>query len=767
MKLFTHLTLGKKITFLTTIALVTAIVVFGYLAIRAVNQVTDAMLQDRLTTAHLVSDYLDEVLGRALTELSSTAKSITGDEPSSSLESHVGELEDTYHRLSFHVSGIYLVNEQGKIIWSKPMTSALEGKDISFYPNVSLALKGGQPSISSLVMAPETDIPVILLTSPTSKGALVMATNLAQSRIGGFVQPVRLGQTGYVEVVDQNGIVVVRTQPGPQLAPFEKSDHSGRFAALIADGKATRGLCHTCHEPVQRVERRDMLAFVPLSQTKWGVAIRQSEEEALAPIRELQQNLLLFGAGLIILVFLFVVLTTRDVVSRIRMLTAASQKIAGGDLTGQVAASGKDEIGQLAQSFEDMRTNLKTSREELEQRTKELSSLLSVSEVLTSLPDLSNLDTALGSALDKTLDIMKADTGGILLLDDEGQKLRYKVHRGLSDKYAEEVQMSLGEGIAGRVAQTGEPILVEDISADHRAAYSSLIAGEGLRGFASVPLRSKSKVLGVLNVASRDAQKFSPQDVRLLEGIARQIATAIENARLHQEVQRKDEVRGELLREILTIQEEERRRIARELHDETSQVLASLSANLEAASGMLPADSERVKARLKEAQNLSISVLDEVHRLIYELRPSLLDDLGLVTAVRWLLENNLQAVGVKVGFKTVGRTKRLPPQLEATLFRVIQEAVNNIARHARAENAEVILQFKRGAICIQIKDDGQGFDVREAISSKDRPRGFGLLGMKERVELANGALSIHSQPGSGTEIDIEIPLSKEVLHEHE
>ncbi len=763
MKFLTNLTLGKRITLLTTLGLVLAVVVFGFLGTQAVNQATETMLQDRLTTAEVVADYLDEALGRALTELKNAANLIESNKVNGTIEARMGTLQDTYHRLSIHIHGIYLVNEEGRVIWSKPETLVV-GEFLSRYPNVSQTIKEGEASISGLVAAPEPSTPVVLLAAPTkgNTGAAVVAIELGQSSIGGFVQPIRLGKTGFVEIVDQNGVVVVRTEPGPTLAPFEKSDHSGRFAALIEAGQPTRGLCHTCHEPVQKVERRDMLAFVPLSQAKWGVAIRQSEEEALAPIGELRKNILLFGAGLITVALLFVGITTRDVVSRVRTLTIASRRIADGDLTSPTTTLRKDELGVLARSFEDMRTKLKTSREELEQRTRELSSLLSVSEILTSLPDLSNLDTALDAALGKTLEIMKTDIGGILLLDEEEQKLRYRVYRGLSDRFAEGVCLGLGEGIAGRVAQTGEAIWVDDVSKDPRTAYPDLIDAEGLRGFASVPLRTKDKVLGVFNIASRGAQKFSPQDVRLLEGIAGQIATAIENARLHQEVQRKDEIRGELLRQILSIQEEERRRIARELHDETSQVLASLTANLEAAAGMLSTDSDAVKARLREAQALSITVLDDVHRLIYQLRPSLLDDLGLVTAVRWLADNNLKPVGIKVNSRTVGRVKRLDPQLETTLFRVIQEAVSNIAKHANASNADINLHFRRGAIAVHIKDDGRGFDVEEAISSKERPRGLGLLGMKERVELVNGTLSIESRPGGGTEINIEIPLNKEV-----
>ena len=417
----------------------------------------------------------------------------------------------------------------------------------------------------------------------------------------------------------------------------------------------------------------------------------------------------------------------------------------------------------MARSLEDMRLKLQISYGDLEQRTKELSSLLSVSEMLSHLPDLSDLHTALGSVLEKALELMKENIGSILLLNEERQELYCQVNHGLYKENASPVCYPLGEDISSQVVRTGETILVEDISTDPHFAYPDPLIKEGVRGLVSVPLLSKEKVLGVINIASQQPRKFSSEDIKLLEGIARQITAAVENARLHREVQSKEEIRGELLQDIFAIQEEERKRIARELHDETSQIIASLSASLEVAAGMLPADSDKTKAILKKAQVLSISILDDVHKLIYELRPSLLDDLGLVAALRWLTENNLETLGIAVNFKTSGQQRRLPPRIEVTLFRVIQETVYNIARHSHAKNTTINLQFRKKDIIVQIKDDGRGFDVEEAITSKDRPRGLGLVGMKERAAIVNGTLDIRSRPdGGGTEITVKIPLNQEV-----
>ncbi len=767
MRFLANLTLGKKIALLTTLGLLVTVAVFGYLGLRAVNQATETMLEERMTTTRLVADHLDELLGYALSELENTAHDLTPDAPEE-LAVQISALEERFARLSIATQAFYIINTQGQIIWGWPEQPAREGKNISFYPSINQTLDSGKPTVSGLILDPSTGIPVVLLNSLIPgdngyQGVLSAAIDLTHSSIGGVVRSISLGQTGYVEVVDQNGVVVARTDPGPRLEPFERSDHSGRFADLIAAGKPTRGLCHTCHVPVQRVEKRDVLAFVPLSRAQWGVVIRQSEEEAMAPVYELRQSLLIAGGVLIITVLMFVIIFTRNVISRVKSLTLASQRIARGDLISTINTAQRDEIGLLGQSLEDMRGKLKASYENLERRTSELASLLAVSEILTSLADLSNLDTALNSALNKTLEITGQESGGILLLNEEKKSLCYQVYRRLPEDYVQKCYQ-LGEGIPGKVAQSGKAIVLKNISSRSRSIDPELRAA-GLHTLASFPLSSKKRVLGVLTVASRKAVRFSPDDLRLLEGIARQIATAVENARLHREVQQKDEIRGELLREIYSIQEEERRRISRELHDETSQVLASLNANLEAASRMLPVDEDKVRSLLKKAQSLSINILDETHRLIYELRPTLLDDMGLVPAVRWLVDNSLRVAGINIDYNVIGRGRRLPSQLETTLFRVSQEAIGNIIRHAHAKNASVELHFKKNAVRVQVKDDGVGFDVAEAIRGKERPRGLGLLGMRERVELFHGTFHINSQAGQGTEINIEIPTNdKEVDH---
>jgi signal transduction histidine kinase len=227
---------------------------------------------------------------------------------------------------------------------------------------------------------------------------------------------------------------------------------------------------------------------------------------------------------------------------------------------------------------------------------------------------------------------------------------------------------------------------------------------------------------------------------------------------LHQAYQKlrdRDEQRARLLRTVITAQEDERKRIARELHDETTQSLAVLVMGLESAVAALRSG-ER-EPRLDEVKALAVHILDEIHRLILDLRPSVLDDLGLYSAVRWYAERHLgeRGISLRCELGPAPRT-RLAPEVEIAVFRICQEAINNVLRHARADSVLIQLEAARGELRIEIEDDGQGFDP-EGPGPPDRPH-YGLLGIQERAELLGGSATIESAEGQGTRVVVRVPL---------
>jgi len=211
-----------------------------------------------------------------------------------------------------------------------------------------------------------------------------------------------------------------------------------------------------------------------------------------------------------------------------------------------------------------------------------------------------------------------------------------------------------------------------------------------------------------------------------------------------------------LLKKVIAAQEEERKRISRGLHDDTMQSMSAILMKLE----MCKLDTAHDPgSKVDEVKGLVISMLSSVRNLIQNLRPSILDDLGLEAAIRWLLEKHLGGKGIESFFNIIGaKGTRFNPYVEITLFRIIQEVIVNIARHAEAENVFVIFQIREKSISVDIEDDGRGFDVPSALKQTEDGRGLGLLGMRERVNLLDGKMQIFSAPGEGTRITIDIPI---------
>ena len=397
--------------------------------------------------------------------------------------------------------------------------------------------------------------------------------------------------------------------------------------------------------------------------------------------------------------------------------------------------------------------------DEMQRRHQEL---VALSRVSAALSGLGELDAILRVALDTMLDVMEGTIGGILLMDEETRTLSYRVHKGLSTRDVEEMHNSLGEGIAGRVAESGKSILLEDISADPRVARPDLISTEGLKAFVSVPLRAKDAVLGVINIASHTPRRFTTSDLYLLHSMGDQLGVAIEESRLYERLRKARERYRQLAQQTLVAQEDERRRIARELHDETSQVLSGLALQLQALVDMAEMsdgqDTEFITG-LKKVQSLTAQVHGDISKLIADLRPALLDTLGLVPAIRQHAEASLRPLGINVDVETRGVAKYLPPEFEAGLYRWTQGAIGNIAQHSRAKNATIVLEYRDDGLLLSISDDGQGFDVSEITDIEPNGRGRGVFSMKERVGLLGGTCSIESRPGQGTNVRARVPLS--------
>jgi signal transduction histidine kinase/HAMP domain-containing protein len=381
--------------------------------------------------------------------------------------------------------------------------------------------------------------------------------------------------------------------------------------------------------------------------------------------------------------------------------------------------------------------------------------------VATTVNQSLDLEIILGHALEQVLHLTGIDVGAIFLLDENLGSLDLLAYRGLSEEAAWLAsQLGLLDGACGGVIERGEIVVVPDINR-FRGPRAKSLKKERLRTLVHVPLIAKGCTLGSMCVATRQKRDFGYEEEELLAAIGSQIAVAIENARLYSEVQHKERIRGELFEKAINAQEDERKRIARDLHDDTSQ---SLTALLFALEDSLEMESIKdVKERLCAMRDLTQHMLDGIHKIIFDLRPSMLDHLGLIPALRWFAESRLEPKGIRVSIENNNFENRLPPETETALFRVIQEAIMNISRHAGARNVSISLSQEKNTLKVHVEDDGIGFDMGQLAISVDTSRGLGLLGMEERLELLGGNLEINTMPGFGTNLEITVPIPERIV----
>lgn len=278
----------------------------------------------------------------------------------------------------------------------------------------------------------------------------------------------------------------------------------------------------------------------------------------------------------------------------------------------------------------------------------------------------------------------------------------------------------------------------------------------------SLPLTTQQQVIGavVLSQPQSGERELVVDELKLMVGVGQQLGLLIENARLYQEAQTREKMLAELLHQVVGAQEAERRRIARELHDATGQSLTAISLGLRGVENMLAQESPSLAQKIGELKLFGTNALGELRQIITDLRPSQLDDLGLVAALQWYGREFEKRRAIQVDFVVEGEPVRLSSEYETVLFRITQEALTNIAKHAQATRATVGLKISPSQICLSIEDDGCGFEPQQGQAQE---AGWGLLGIAERAALLGGHYELDSAPGQGTRIEVTIPLVMEQI----
>jgi len=582
----------------------------------------------------------------------------------------------------------------------------------------------------------------VVLISPNS----VIAASSEVSEIG--------------EITDANEIRRV-LQSGEASMRTERQN--GRSELWVITPVLNKPECQGCHSPETSVLGA---VQVSLDTTLLDNQMRQQTIvfSALGGL-----TLLIIGGGLAFAL-------KRTVLNPLSRLAESAQRLSQGDYAARAISDRNDETGMLARTFNEMAESVEQRSRELEashqelarwnvaledkiqRRTKELSAL---NAIVTTISQSLNLDRILNDALNKTLAVMDIEAGVVHLLDEKTDRLIIMAHQGLSPEYVQEIlKLKPGEDIARQVVQSGELIVVND--AIDNLKTTTMVGERGeFRAYICLPVESKNKVLGTLSLASYTPNKFDLETVHLLSAMGEAIGIGVENARATKSLEEMNRIREQLLGKLISAQEEERRRIARELHDEASQSLAALALNLEAVADTLPVRYHDAKQKLDILKEQAIQTLGDIRNLALELRPSALDDLGLSMAIDWYVKDYLVKRGLDVKIEVIGAKTKLPSYTETMLFRITQEALTNIVKHAEATQVRVQLQLSDSMAIVQVEDNGKGFDVEAALSEEGVRRNLGLHGMAERATLLGGTFTIRSQPGQGTCVHVEVPLAEE------
>jgi len=635
--------------------------------------------------------------------------------------------------------GMIVFNASGTILAAEPRSYELA--DPSWFEGVSLyrMLRSSSPIFSDVVLDRQTGQKMVVVVIPIRNrngepaggiAGLFRLDTATDSTLYKSVEKLRRGESNCIYLVDGNGQVIYHTDP-----LYIGQDFSDRqVVQRLVAGEV--GAVRT-----QNPEGQDIVAsFAPVPDTPWGL-VTEEDWAALAKTSERYRYYLLGLLALgVILPASIIAIGAERITEPIKELIEGAKKVARGNFDQRINASAVDELEELAKQFNLMAVQLQESYAHLEQkvadRTKELATLNTIAaEVSRSL----NLEEIMNQALDEVLEAMGLEKGQAFRLEEKTQTLILMAHRGLPEDLVHyTARQPLQAGASGIAAREGKPI-VRRVVEYSEGRLKQLLSEAGIQMVISTPLLVKGKTVGVLDLGATHPRVMTPEELSLLTAIGHQIGVAVENAHLYEQAQQLAVV-------------EERNRLARDLHDSVTQALYGVTLCAEAAARHLRiGDAGTAADHLREIQSTTHEALREMRVLIFELRPPVLKRDGLAAA----LQNRLDAVegrfGMSVSF--VGNDNgRLSPELEEGLYRVAQEALNNVLKHARASQVTVSLHQHQDSVYLEIADDGVGFDLATA---RDRG-GFGLRCMEERTAELGGKLQVKSSLGEGTKVKVEI-----------
>jgi signal transduction histidine kinase len=398
---------------------------------------------------------------------------------------------------------------------------------------------------------------------------------------------------------------------------------------------------------------------------------------------------------------------------------------------GGVVGGYRLRVSTIESRSQELEEQVEQRTREIERRTQELEALYQADEELYRRV---HLEEVLQTLVRIAVEILNADKCSLLLWDEQGEKLTVRAANGFQEQTLAQMTFALGEGTVGIVATTGETVIVEDTKDDPRV-LKRIIDLEGIRSLMHVPIKIEGQIFGVFNINYVQPRAFGGDEIRLFEALAQRAALAIETAQLYEQTQ-----------ELAVV--EERSRLARDLHDAVTQTLFSASMIAEVLPRIWEQDADQGLSRLGELRELTRGALAEMRTLLLELRPTALIEADLAELLRQLAESIIGRARIQVSVEADSECD-LPPEIKIAFYRIAQEALNNVAKHAEANQAWVTLSCTEDEVILRVKDDGSGFDPKKIM-----PDNLGVGIMHERADDIYAKLDVSSEINQGTQIQV-------------
>jgi len=613
-------------------------------------------------------------------------------------------------------------------------------------------------------ISPLSGKPVLTNTYPVfdenNKISLVLFAEIDMRWLDNFIAEAQLPAGSTFTMVDQDGIILTRY---PNVDEWRGQQIPDAVSAIMVNQQ------EGVYEWKDENNDNWLYGYSQLCCLPWRtiyVMVAISKEATLAAANQtLVRNLSIFG--LIILIGIAVSGGGAEiyVLHPMREFLKMIKRFDAGDFSARVGpTSGGTELNRIAHALDNMAAAVQ-AREAEHIRTEEVLRLQSTraQALATTAARLNahlDLQLVLDTVCQETAQALVVPATSACLYDESSDALSCVSYCGLPpDSFRNVDALKLSSFIPK--LKLGEIVTIPSLQEKSMGEDMSWLKELGAVGCVCNPLVHEDLLVGSLCVYVYAERQFTDEEFTFLKAISDQAAQAIVNARLYETLREEQLLRMTLLEKTISAQEDERKRIARELHDSTSQDLAALMFDLDACNLGLTTNGSKAEQYIQAAKTLVSTILTNIHHLINDLRPSLLDDLGLASAIQWYGEQRLKPMGIALDFQCNRIEARLPQFTETSLFRITQEALNNVVRHSHATKVNVAMDVEDRRVSLTIKDNGIGFLVNEVMHEQADGRGLGLSGMRERVAILGGEIHIQSTPRKCTIIQLEVPLLEE------